>query len=102
MLSAENGAWHMISTVFVSYHCYYLCILTKCHHQLTSEITYGFYEKTGGDITTFCLPVHFNRACRQTGHTLQETNSFSVWNNNQLQTHPLYVALALRFSNDFS
>lgn len=91
----------MVSIVFVSYHCHYLCILTK-YLQLTPEIIYGFYEKTGGDITTLCLPVHFNRACRRTGHTLQEMNSFNVWNNNQLQDHPFCFALALRFSNDFS
>ena len=48
------------------------------------------------------LQVHFNRARRQLGHTLQEMSSFSIWNNNQLHSHPFCFALALRAYDDFS
>ena len=48
------SAWHILSSVFVGYHCYYLCVFTKYPHQLTLEIIDGFYEKTRGDITSVC------------------------------------------------
>lgn len=57
-------AWHVVSTVFVGYHCYYLCVFTKYTHQLTLEIIDGFYEKTKGDITTvyrYILRQHTGR-----------------------------------------
>lgn len=66
----------------VSDHYYYLCILTKHRHWLTPESLMVFMRSRRWHYSTVCIYVLMER--REMGHTLQEMNSFGIWNNYQL------------------
>lgn len=75
-MCSAHGKYH------VSDHYYYLYILTKYHHWLIPKSLTVFRRSRRWHYSTICIYILMERG--EMGHTVQEMNSFSPWNNNQL------------------